>query len=247
VICPHPDGRVFVSNWVSRTVSALDGDTGRLLGQYKVAGTPRGLALSPDGKLLYVANFDSGTIEAVDAMTLARVDTLFDGDGGLPSGGAKRHLVVDPVRNRLYASDMSRGSVFALDLASKRLLAEIKVGEKTNTIKVSPDGAWVFVSTRGPNNAADYELKGPEFGEFLVIDARTLTVAERHWGMNQPTGLAVSPDGREVVFSDFLDHRLEVYSRTPKSYYLLFYADIDFERTEWRREGDSYYRSYLGP
>ena len=131
---------------------------------------------------------------------------------GIP-GGAKRHLVVDPVRGRLYASDMDRGSVFAVALDGYRLLTEIPVGQKTNTIKLSPDGRWLYVSTRGPNNAVDYERKGPGFGEFLVIDTDTLVVVERHWGGNQPTGLAVSPDGRLVVFTDFLDHRVEVYRR----------------------------------
>ncbi len=250
VICPHPDGRVFVSNWVSRTVTVLEGKTGALSGKYKVAGTPRGLALSLDGELLYVANFDNGTIEVVDTHTLKRVQTLFTGKEGLPAGGAKRHLVVDRVMNRLYASDMARGSVFALDLASMKMLAEIKVGYKTNTIKVSPDGAWVFVSTRGPNHALDYELKGPEFGEFLVINARTLAITERHWGGNQPTGLAVSPDGNKIVFTDFLDHRLEVFSKADKPIMAasgLFYANIDFEGTEWRQERNPDYRSYLGP
>ncbi len=250
VLCPHPDGRVFVSNWVSQTVAALDGETGARVGKYQAGGTPRGLALSADGLSLYVANFDFGTIEVVDTVTMKRRKTLFNGQDGLPAGGAKRHLAVDPVMNRLYASDMSRGSVFALDLATMKLLAEIKVGEKTNTIKVSPDGAWLFVSTRGPNNATDYERKGPEFGEFLVIDAKTLTIMERHWGGNQPTGLAVSPDGQKIAFTDFLDHRLEIYSRSDRptrNYYGLFYANIDFERSKWRREGNTDYRGYLRP
>lgn len=211
VLLAHPDGRVFVSHWLSWTVCALDAETGTVVGTMRARNTPRGLALSADGSRLYVANFGDGTIEEFDTASYRRTRTLFDGSGGLPAGGNKRHLVLDPDRNRLYASDMGRGSVFVLDLSSYRLLAEIPVGQKTNTIKLSPDGSLLYVSTRGPNNAVDYERKGPAFGELLVIDTRSLAVADRQWGGNQPTGLAVSPDGRQVAFTDFLDHRVEFY------------------------------------
>lgn len=220
VMLAHPDGRVFVSNWLSETVSVLSADGSARVGRIATLGTPRGLALSRDSTELYVANFANGTIEVYDATTYKRTRVLFNGtdglSGNLARGGAKRHLVMDPVRNRLYASDMGRGSVFAYDLSGAALLAEIVIGPdaKTNTIAVSPDGRWLYASTRGPNNAMDYERKGPAFGELIVIDTETLTIAERHWGGNQPTGLAVSPDGRTVVFTDFLDHRMEIYRRT---------------------------------
>lgn len=215
VLLAHPDGRVFVSNWLSRTVSVLSPDGELRLGRMSVAGIPRGLSLSPDGSTLYVANFESGTIELFDAYSYTRTKVLFDGTKGLPAGGNKRHLVIDPRRNRLYASDMGRGSVFVYDLATETLLAELVLGRtlKTNTIALSPDGRWLYASTRGPNNPVDYEQKGPAFGELVVIDTDNLRVSERHWGGNQPTGLAVSPDGRAVVFTDFLDHRLEIYRR----------------------------------
>ena len=174
------------------------------------------MAVTPNGRLLYVADFDNGTLLVVDCATLEVTKTLFVKGDGLPVGGNKRHLVVDAVRNRLYATDMGRGSLFVLDLASDRLLKEIAVGAKPNTTKVSPDGRWIFVSTRGHNNAVDYEQKGPDFGSLVVIDAQTLVPMARQFGGNQPTGLAVSPDGKTVVFSDFLDHRLEVYRFAPR-------------------------------
>ena len=215
VLLAHPDGRVFASNWLSETVSALSPDGMTRLGSMRAGSTPRGLALSPSGGTLYMANFGNGSIEAFDARSYARLPAPFGGAAVPLAGSAKRHLVVDPVRNRLYASDMGRGSVFAYDLAADRQLAEIPIAPnvKTNTIALSPDGRWLYASTRGPNNPVDYERKGPAFGELLVIDTDSLAIVERHWGGNQPTGLAVSPDGRLVVLTDFLDHRLEVYER----------------------------------
>lgn len=215
VLLAHPDGRVFVSNWLSETVSVLSADGSERLGSMRAGSTPRGLALSPDGGTLFVANFGNGAIEAFDTRTYKRLPAPFGGAAAPLTGSAKRHLVVDPVRKRLYASDMGRGSVFAYDLEGGRQLAEIRIAPnaKTNTIALSPDGRWLYASTRGPNNPVSYERKGPAFGELLVIDTDSLAIVERHWGGNQPTGLAVSPDGRLVVLTDFLDHRIEVYER----------------------------------
>jgi sugar lactone lactonase YvrE len=45
-----------------------------------------------------------------------------------------------------------------------------------------------------------------------MLKADDLSLIERVWGRNQPTGLAVSPDGKYLVFTDFLDANLELYS-----------------------------------
>ncbi|MBN2874112.1 MAG: YncE family protein, partial [Spirochaetales bacterium] len=142
VLAVHPDGRVFVSNWLSKTVSVLSADGSDVLGVMQTGDTPRGLAFSVDGGIVYVADFGSGAVLMYDAYSFDRVGELDDGVSAQGGRSAKRHLVVDPVRGRLYASDMARASVFAWDLASGRLIAEVWLGARanTNTIQVSADG-----------------------------------------------------------------------------------------------------------
>jgi YVTN family beta-propeller protein len=201
--------RAFVSNWVSEDVAVFDAASHELLKRVKVGGTPRGLVPSPDGKCLYIACFGNGAIARLDLGDY-RLTPFWKADGG-----AKRHLVVDASRNRLYATDMGRDSLFAFDLASGRLLAEVKIGSNPNGCVLSVDGRYVFACTRGPNGAAGYEKPGPLAGELVAIDAGTLKVAYRQWGGNQPTGIALSPDGKSLVFTDFLDKRVELYSLKP--------------------------------
>lgn len=211
VICVHPDGRVFVSNWVSQTIAVIDSKTRKTLKKIPVKGTPRGMAVSPDGKTIFIANFDHGTLDVLDTTSYTITKRLFEKGGKLPSGGAKRHIITDTVKNRLYMTDMARGSIFALDLADFSLVAEVKIGQKANTTKLSPDGKWLYACTRGTNNRVDYEIKGPDFGTLVMIDTDTMTIHSTQFGGNQPTGLALSKDGKTVIFSDFLDHRLQVY------------------------------------
>jgi len=201
--------RAFVSNWVSGEVSVFDAATHELLRRVKVGGTPRGLVPSPDGKCLYIACFGNGAIFRLDLGDY-RLSSFWKADGG-----AKRHLVIDASRNRLYATDMGRDSLFAFDLASGSLLAEVRIGSNPNGCVLSGDGRFVFACTRGPNGAEGYEKPGPLAGELVAVDADRLKVAYRQWGGNQPTGIALSPDGASLVFTDFLDRRVELYSLLP--------------------------------
>ncbi len=214
VICPSADGsKAFVTNWVSEDLSVIDAATRVLLAKVKLGGTPRGLAASEDGAWLYIARFagPGGSAKgggAILRLRLAdmRLDTLWPADGG-----AKRHLVLDERRGRLYATDMGRDSLFAIEAATGKLVKEVKLGPNPNACALSPDGSMIYACTRGTNGKRGYELEGPDAGELIAIDAESLEIVARQWGGDQPTGLAVSADGSRLVFTDFLDRRVEAY------------------------------------
>ena len=100
--------------------------------------------------------------------------------------------------------------MYEIDLASFRLAREMSVFTNPNTIDLLDD-RFLFVSSRGPNNPADYTLRSPRNGKITVIDiARWEKLCEIEGG-NQPTGLAVSASGSILCFSDFQDGALELY------------------------------------
>lgn len=206
ILSNRDDSRVYVSNWVSRDISVIDPETRTVVQRLDVGGTPRGLALSADERAIYVAIFSSGFVEKRDTTTGMLLTTLGS------QVGAKRHLVVDSRRGRLYASDMATGAIEVFDTTTDQYLTGRWVGEKPNTIDLSPGGHFLYVSDRGPNNAVSYLLPGPAFGRVLMLDAMTLETIAWVWGRNQPTGLAVSPSGSRLAFTDFLDRGLELYS-----------------------------------
>jgi DNA-binding beta-propeller fold protein YncE len=134
----------------------------------------------------------------------------------LHTGGAMRHLVADPERNRLFADDMATDQVFVVDLRTSTVRKLADTGHTPNTIDLSPDGRVLYVSNRG-RNGSNYYLPGPEWGSVLAIDTRTGRILDAIVGGNQPTGLDVSPDGRTVAYSDFLDDRMTLYAIPPYS------------------------------
>lgn len=199
------EGTAYLSNWESKDVSVVDVATRTVSSRIAVGGIPRGMALSRDGAFLYVCLFDTGTVQKVDLSTRAVAKSLSFGQG------AMRHVVLHPTRDVLYVSDMLRGRILEVDAARDTLRAEVRVDRNLNTITLTPDGRHLFVSSRGPNNPDDWTKKGPAFGTVSCIDTQSMTVVDWAWGRNQPTGLAVSPDGRTVAFSNFLDDEVELY------------------------------------
>src|SRR4030042_6291828 len=107
---------------------------------------------------------------------------------------------------------MGKSAIYKLDLANDEVLKFVDTDLNTNTIVLSPDKKVLFVSWRGENySATDYSRPGPEWGSVLLFDANTGKMLDAVVGGNQPTALDISPDGKLLVFSDFLDGRLEFY------------------------------------
>jgi DNA-binding beta-propeller fold protein YncE len=206
VIVQSPGGEItVVSNWLSQNIGVLDSETKKLLYRVAVGGTPRGMAFSPEGTLLYTAIFDEPLIQVIDIAQkkVSKSFRLYEGTG------AARHVICHG--GKLFVSDMARGNVCILDAATGKLLQNRRIGPNINTIVLSPDGKRIFASSRGRNNPEDYTRPGPEFGAIYALSAEDLHIEEKVWGRNQPTGLAVSPDGGYLVFTDFLDANLEFY------------------------------------
>ncbi len=193
---------LYASNWSSDNVSEIDVESWKVQRVIPTVRTPRGLYPTPDGKRLYVAGYGHGEIARID------LDT---GKGKVlhRSGGAMRHLVGDGTT--LYAGDMGRAKVFALDLATDEVREFAKTDEKPNTIDLSPDGKVLFVSCRGKNNPTSYYIPGPEWGSVLAIDTSSGKLLDALVTGNQTTGLDVSADGRRLAASDFLDNLVRVY------------------------------------
>jgi len=206
VVTQSPGGALtFVSNWVSRDISVFDSDTKTLLRRIPAGGTPRGMAFSPDGALMYTAIYDAAIVAVVDMKENKVINKWRFNEGE----GAARHIIYRD--GKLFVSDMYRGTVNILNAATGALLKSVRIGPNINTIVMSPDGKYIFASSRGLNNAVDYMLPGPDFGAVYMLNAQDLTLIDKVWGRNQPTGLAVSPDGKLLVFTDFLDANIELY------------------------------------
>ena len=206
------ENTVYASNWNSSDISVVSVESLKELRKIKLGGVPRGMAFSTDGTTMLAAIF-GGKNDSDGAGRTAMVDLEKQKiTKTIIAGGSHRHAVrLKSGENYFAVSDMARNKVYFINEYAKT--AEVKVYSNPNTIAESPDGKFLYVSCRGHNNPKSYLLKGPDFGRLMVIDIATLKVIEDLEAGNQPTGLDVSPDGKYVVLTDFLDHAMRVYER----------------------------------
>lgn len=236
-----PDEKtLYAANWVSDDISVIDLATASLKAIIATVDTPRGLLVSNDGLSLFVAGFEDGVIVRIDvsslkpsneaagaaapsvtqvALTISNkrpsVRTAFPSTELFRTGGAMRHLVLDRVKNVLYADDMGRDAAYVLDLTSNKVRQLATTDSHPNTIDLSPDGRYLYVSNRGQNSPAGYNQFGPDYGSVIVFDTVTGKAVDGIVGGNQTTGLDVSPDGTLLAFTDFQDARVQLYAIPP--------------------------------
>jgi PQQ-dependent catabolism-associated beta-propeller protein len=197
---------VYVSDEVANVLHVVDGESGRLLGQVAVGKRPRGMALSHDGKQLYVAAGEDDRIDVVDLATRKVVDHL-------PSGPDPERFVVSPDGRRLYIADEDDSQVAFVDIASKTITARIDVGGEPEGMAVSPDGKWVICTSEAASLAHFIDADKAVLVDSLMVGAR-------------PRDARFTPDGRELWVSS--EQRATVSVIDPASRKLL--RTIDFEK-----------------
>ena len=130
-----------------------------------------GFDVSPDGRELWAANAQDGTISVVDVSTKKVTHTL-----AANVGGANR-LKFTPDGRLVLVSTLRGPDVVVFDAATHAVVKRVIVGTGAAGIQMQPDGARAYVACTPDNYVA-------------VIDLRTLAVVGHIDAGPQPDGLA---------------------------------------------------------
>ena len=105
---PALANKVYVSNEKGNTVTVLDSETWEVLTEFPAGNRPRGITISPDGKLLYVCASDDDTVRVFDAESYEELYTL-------PSGPDPELFILHPSGNPLYIANEDDNIVTVVD------------------------------------------------------------------------------------------------------------------------------------
>lgn len=136
-----------------------------------VAKGSEGFDVSPDGRQLWTASANDGSIAIIDLTTQKVVATL---DAKVL--GANR-LKFTPDGKRVLVSSLRTGYLYVFEVAARKELKQIKIGHGGAGILVDPDGSRAFVGCTPDNYVA-------------VIDLKTLEVSGHIDVGDGPDGLA---------------------------------------------------------
>lgn len=154
----------------------MDPASGRVTATAAVGNTPSGLAVTPDGKTLVLAERDDDQVALLDAATLARIATVKVGKH--PFG-----VIVDAEGRRAYAADVESDDVSVIDLAERRLVGTVRTGKRP----------YVVALARGLGFVTDQYA-----GAVTVFRLDTLQPVKRISVGDYPDGIEASADGRHV-------------------------------------------------
>lgn len=210
----YAEGVIYVTNQ-DGGVDVLDvASLTRLRSAELGDATPRGMALTPDGKMLLTANQKTGDVAVIDTqtMTVARhiaigknpefLRILPDGSkafvtyepsstGGPPPREGKKEGKKDGKRDGKDDDEgpAKPGQVAVIDLKTWRVVASIVGAPETEGIEFTADGKHVAVTNEGDDTITVYDIASGKLVQRVDLSK---------YGQ-RPRGLKVAPDGQSYV------------------------------------------------
>lgn len=144
---------------------------------------PYTIAIAPNGKTLYSANYENDTVSVVDTATKTVTATI-------PVGNRPLGIAVSPNGTRVYVANSADANVTVIDTATNQPIGgTIATGNEPLGIAVSPDGTHALVS-----NSSDASVSLLDLGTGELVS--TADVGER------PYGIAFTPDGSHAYVAN---------------------------------------------
>jgi YVTN family beta-propeller protein len=161
-------------------IGIVDLDALQLITVLRGVSDPEQLAVSADGRKLYIASEDTGQGVVMDAATGQQLAIM-------PVGGEPEGVTLSPDGRWVYMSSEQDHQIAVIDTQTDRVVATLNVGQRPRFTEFSDDGALAFVS-------------GENDGTITVADGRTHKVL-RTWKLPggplvRPVGMSVSHDGK---------------------------------------------------
>lgn len=201
--------RIYVTNLLYGTVSAVDANTGAVIATIDVGQGPVGVDVDPIAGRVYVANAISDSVSVIDAGTNTVISTIDVGSGLNPMA-----LVVNPLRGRVYTANVDinaqeTGSVSIIDTATGQVTATIPAtsnqpgGGNGHGLWVDPATDLVYVTDTPSTNPGFLHIISGETASLLwSLDLDPLAEGVTFNPTNMRTyvahgGASVSVFGRE--------------------------------------------------
>ncbi|MBN1360377.1 MAG: beta-propeller fold lactonase family protein [Sedimentisphaerales bacterium] len=146
--------------------------------------TPLNLALTPDGRELYVTCEASHTAIVVDVASRAKVAEI-------EVGRHPTDVAFSPDGQRAFVSNRLDDTVSVVDVVSRTQIATIPVGDEPHGVLTDRSGAFLYVL----NTSGD---------SISIIDTATLRETKRLAASRSPWSLSLAPDGSDIYVTNNL-------------------------------------------
>jgi DNA-binding beta-propeller fold protein YncE len=178
ILLDTPRNQVYLSLWTANKVARLSLASGRVDRLDHGERHPRGLALSQDGKLLFVANNGGRHVTVIDTAE-------FKVKKRVRVPGRPRHATLSRDGRYVYVAAMGSHALGVINVKKLRLVRFIYVGNRPKSIEESYDGRFVYTANYGGHS-------------MTVVDTGTWRVKELPLDLHKSSGLVVHPSDRYI-------------------------------------------------
>jgi YVTN family beta-propeller protein len=168
-----------------------------------------GLALTPDGERLLVANYENDSISVVDVKQRKvtqeldlRPGKIDPKESGRPGGEFPYAIAVAPNGNAYVSSVRDREIVVLSTMVPLRVISRIRIDGNPNRLTLNADGTRLYVTSDNSDRLHVVDTKSDK-----VVTSISLR-APIGWGPNArlpgaaPNALALSPDGNWLYITE---------------------------------------------
>lgn len=189
---------LYIAQGSAKQVAVFNTNSSKVTKTIALGAEPTGLALSADGKYLYVTCAAPAGWVCVIRTENNRIIKR------IPVGYGPRSPVLSPDGEVLYVCNRFNNDVSVISIKENKQIARIGVLREPFAADITPDGKWLYVGNHLPDEPANAEFVA---SNVCVINTKTrdvdVSISLPNGSMGL-CGLVVSPDGRYVYVSHIL-------------------------------------------
>jgi DNA-binding beta-propeller fold protein YncE len=196
--------RLYVTT--TRTLTALDLETDKILWEKSYAGGCDRLALSPDGKIIYMPSLEQGHWHVVDALSgnvIKRIET----------GAGAHNTIYSRDGNFCYLAGLRSPLLRVADTKTHTVVKEVgPFGNFIRPFTVNGAGTLCYINENG---LLGFEVGDLTTGKLLHrIEVKDFEIGptKRHGCPSH--GIGLTPDEKEIWLTDAHNRRLHLYDNT---------------------------------
>ncbi len=189
---------LYVAEYTADSIAVVDPAKGIVARRIALPEAPGGLALSPDGKTLYVTNAaPAGLVRFINTAT-------GEEQAAVSVGHTPMAVALHPDGSALYVGNRFNNDISVVDVATRQESARIPAVREPVALALTPDGALLFVANLLPDGPADGAYTAATVSIIATASNSVAAMVPLPNGSTGVRGICVSPDGRYAYATHIL-------------------------------------------
>jgi YVTN family beta-propeller protein len=190
--------RVYVTSWNSAQgigfFSAIDTYSNKVVANITVGNNPQGIAITPNSRYAYVANFLDSIVSVIDTYSNRVV-------ANVTVGSYPFAIAITPDGQYAYVTNSIVNTISVINTYSNRVVANVTVGGFPRGIEITPNGLYAYVICYSSNTVAVIEMTNNTILTTINVGI-------------QPVEIAIAPDGLYAYVTNSGNNTVSVISTT---------------------------------